>query len=70
MRCTIFFKGLGVLVYFGYCGPNHMTAYNIVYAAAGIHLQLIYTIIAMPELASEKLGLNTRPTVDPERVAK
>jgi hypothetical protein len=41
-----------VLVYFGYCGTNHMTGYNIVYAAAGIQLQLIDTILAMPELAS------------------
>jgi hypothetical protein len=47
-----------------------MTAYTIVYAAAGIHRQLIYTIISMPELASEYLGINTIPTVDPQLVAK
>jgi hypothetical protein len=43
-----------MLVCFVYCGTNHVMGYKILLnAAASMQLQLIDTILAIPELTSE-----------------
>jgi hypothetical protein len=62
MRGKIKKEGLGVLVYFGYCGTNHTTAYKILFM-----LQLVYPVTTNRHYSSHagacvRIGLNTSPT--------